>query len=168
MVVTSYDITFSVSLKLTPHFTHRLHCQATADDLHWSSHIVFSYSLLLSREKRKKKHTSLLTNLLYPQRYIQLVNPLRSNKTIPFIMAVHRCNSLLSAALFMTCVCFVFSETPSTHVRTIIKDVVILGGGPSGSFAAVRLREDFGKSVIIVEQKDRLVCSLSELHYSSS
>lgn len=42
--------------------------------------------------------------------------------------------------------------------RTIYKDVVILGGGASGSHAAVRLREDFNKSIIIVEKQNNLVC----------
>jgi ribulose 1,5-bisphosphate synthetase/thiazole synthase len=37
------------------------------------------------------------------------------------------------------------------------KDVVILGGGASGTYAAVRLREDYGKSVFLVEQEAILV-----------
>lgn len=42
--------------------------------------------------------------------------------------------------------------------RIIERDVVIIGGGASGSHAAVRLREDFGKSIVIVEKQDNLVC----------
>lgn len=38
----------------------------------------------------------------------------------------------------------------------ITRDVVIIGGGSSGTYAAIRLREDLGKSVIVVEQKDKL------------
>ncbi|KAK3373058.1 hypothetical protein B0T24DRAFT_575243 [Lasiosphaeria ovina] len=34
-----------------------------------------------------------------------------------------------------------------------LRDVVILGGGASGTYAAVRLREDYGKSVLLVEQE---------------
>ena len=41
--------------------------------------------------------------------------------------------------------------------KTIIRDVAIIGGGASGAHAAVRLREDFDKSVIVVETKDHLV-----------
>lgn len=41
--------------------------------------------------------------------------------------------------------------------KIIKRDVVILGGGASGAHAAVRLQEDFGKSVIVVEVKDHLV-----------
>ncbi|TPX15260.1 uncharacterized protein E0L32_004537 [Thyridium curvatum] len=40
--------------------------------------------------------------------------------------------------------------------RVIHKDVVILGGGASGAHAAVRLREDFGKSIVLVEKQGRL------------
>jgi hypothetical protein len=40
------------------------------------------------------------------------------------------------------------------------KDVVILGGGASGTYAAVRLREDYGKSVLLVERESILVITL--------
>ncbi|PMD41025.1 amino oxidase [Hyaloscypha variabilis F] len=40
--------------------------------------------------------------------------------------------------------------------RTIYKDVVILGGGASGAHAAVRLREDYNKNIIIIEKQDNL------------
>ena len=36
-------------------------------------------------------------------------------------------------------------------------DVLIVGGGATGAYAAVRLREDFKKSVLVVEKSDRLV-----------
>ena len=39
----------------------------------------------------------------------------------------------------------------------IKKDVAILGGGASGAHAAVRLREDHGQSVIVVEKQENLV-----------
>lgn len=48
----------------------------------------------------------------------------------------------------------------SSCVKVIKKDVVILGGGASGAHAAVRLREDFGKSVVVVEKQSRLVSIL--------
>lgn len=39
----------------------------------------------------------------------------------------------------------------------IEKDVVIIGGGASGTYAAVMLREEYNVSVQVVEIKDRLV-----------
>jgi hypothetical protein len=38
---------------------------------------------------------------------------------------------------------------------TIVRDVCIIGGGVTGTFSAIRLR-DRGKSVAVIEQKDRL------------
>ena len=36
-------------------------------------------------------------------------------------------------------------------------DIAIIGGGGSGTYAAVRLREDFGKKIVVVEKQNRLV-----------
>ncbi|KAK7699867.1 hypothetical protein SLS64_011297 [Diaporthe eres] len=35
-------------------------------------------------------------------------------------------------------------------------DIAIIGGGGSGAYAAVRLREDFGKNIVVVEKQNRL------------
>lgn len=43
----------------------------------------------------------------------------------------------------------------------IERDVVILGGGAAGSYAAVRLR-DAGKSVVVIEKEDHLVRALTK------
>ncbi len=59
------------------------------------------------------------------------------------------------SALF-TCI-FAFVSFAMADPRILYKDVAILGGGASGSHAAVRLREDFNKSIIIVEKQDNLV-----------
>ncbi|KAL0940022.1 amine oxidase [Colletotrichum truncatum] len=40
--------------------------------------------------------------------------------------------------------------------KVINRDVVILGGGASGAHAAVRLREDFNKSIVVVEKQNRI------------
>ena len=40
---------------------------------------------------------------------------------------------------------------------TVDKDLVILGGGASGTYAAVRLREDYGKSILLIEKEPVLV-----------
>jgi heterodisulfide reductase subunit A-like polyferredoxin len=38
-------------------------------------------------------------------------------------------------------------------------DVAIIGGGATGAYAAVRLREDYGKSVLVIEKENKLVSS---------
>jgi ribulose 1,5-bisphosphate synthetase/thiazole synthase len=40
---------------------------------------------------------------------------------------------------------------------TVNTDVAILGGGASGTYAAVRLREDYGKKVLLIEMEAVLV-----------
>jgi hypothetical protein len=40
--------------------------------------------------------------------------------------------------------------------RTITKDVAVIGGGASGTYASIRLREDFNTSIILIEQRDHL------------
>ncbi|KAK4179112.1 hypothetical protein QBC36DRAFT_86095 [Triangularia setosa] len=42
------------------------------------------------------------------------------------------------------------------RIRTIYKDVVIIGGGASGSYSAVRLREDYNVSVVVIEKNSNL------------
>ncbi|KAE9374315.1 FAD/NAD(P)-binding domain-containing protein [Stipitochalara longipes BDJ] len=44
----------------------------------------------------------------------------------------------------------------SDPCEVIQKDIAIVGGGASGSHAAVRLREDYNKSVILIEQRPLL------------
>ncbi|KAF5025454.1 hypothetical protein F66182_2477 [Fusarium sp. NRRL 66182] len=44
--------------------------------------------------------------------------------------------------------------TPSNDHLEV--DVAIIGGGASGAYAAVRLREDYGKRVLVIEKQDRL------------
>ena len=46
------------------------------------------------------------------------------------------------------------------HLPTVNTDVAILGGGASGTYAAVRLREDYGKNVLLIEIEAVLVGSL--------
>lgn len=45
-------------------------------------------------------------------------------------------------------------------VRVIDRDVVVIGGGAAGSHAAFRLKEDYNKSVILIEKEAILVCSI--------
>lgn len=41
----------------------------------------------------------------------------------------------------------------------ITRDVAIIGGGASGSYAAIRLKEDFNQSIVVIEKADRMVCN---------
>jgi heterodisulfide reductase subunit A-like polyferredoxin len=50
---------------------------------------------------------------------------------------------------------------PRDSGAVIFRDVCVLGGGSSGTYTAVRLR-DLGKSVVVVESKGRLA-SISTL-----
>ena len=50
-----------------------------------------------------------------------------------------------------------FDEGRFSANDIVEKDVAIIGGGASGTYAAVRLREDFGVSVVVVEKEDHLV-----------
>lgn len=40
--------------------------------------------------------------------------------------------------------------------KIVTKDVAVIGGGASGTFAAVRLREDLNTSIVLVESQNRL------------
>ncbi|KAJ6436902.1 FAD dependent oxidoreductase [Purpureocillium lavendulum] len=48
-----------------------------------------------------------------------------------------------------------FGVTTAAH-ELLERDVVIVGGGASGSYAAVRLREDYGKRVALIEREEIL------------
>jgi len=45
---------------------------------------------------------------------------------------------------------------PPPVEETIHRDVCILGGGSSGTYAAIRLSQDLGKSVVVIEKAGRL------------
>lgn len=59
--------------------------------------------------------------------------------------------------LATTIFCLAAGVTAVKLPRVLSKDVVIIGGGASGSYAAVRLRDDYGKSIVLVEKQDKLV-----------
>lgn len=68
-------------------------------------------------------------------------------------------SSLVSVAKLALCVLVLTLPVNSEAIATdkiISRDVVIVGGGASGSHAAVSLR-DLGKSVVVVEKKSTLV-----------
>lgn len=49
------------------------------------------------------------------------------------------------------------SVLAGVSAETIDVDVAIIGGGATGAYAAVRLREDYGKKVVVIEKQNRLV-----------
>lgn len=51
----------------------------------------------------------------------------------------------------------IFGRVIAEHHGVINTDVAILGGGASGTYAAVRLREDYGKCILLIEKEPILV-----------
>ncbi|GJC91065.1 beta-cyclopiazonate dehydrogenase [Colletotrichum liriopes] len=50
-----------------------------------------------------------------------------------------------------------FANPINNATKVIERDIIILGGGASGSHIAVRLREDLNKTIVVVEKKTHLV-----------
>lgn len=50
------------------------------------------------------------------------------------------------------------SVTAVTALDVVVKDVVVVGGGASGAYAAFRLREDYGQDIVLIEKESALVC----------
>ncbi|KAH7112969.1 hypothetical protein B0J13DRAFT_657438 [Dactylonectria estremocensis] len=61
--------------------------------------------------------------------------------------------SLLTAA-GVVALSSIIAATPVTNI--ISKDVVVVGGGAAGAYAAVRLREDYGQSIVLIEKEGLL------------
>ena len=60
-------------------------------------------------------------------------------------------------ALCLAAIFFVAGDTLQDHsCRTVAVDVAVVGGGASGSYAAVRLKEDYKKKVVLIEKEQRL------------
>ena len=51
------------------------------------------------------------------------------------------------------------TATIASANNAVTKDMVFVGGGASGAYAAFRLREDYGKSVALIEKQNILVSS---------
>jgi ribulose 1,5-bisphosphate synthetase/thiazole synthase len=81
-----------------------------------------------------------------------------------FAMAL--CKAFLALSSLPT-ILAVLDASFSNLSEVIEKDVVIVGGGASGSHAAVRLREDYNKSVILIEKEAILVSKLLWLSQQS-
>jgi ribulose 1,5-bisphosphate synthetase/thiazole synthase len=59
--------------------------------------------------------------------------------------------------LLSTIMPFVTADASSNVLH---RDVVVIGGGASGAYAAVRLRDDFNKSIALIERQSILVILL--------
>lgn len=60
----------------------------------------------------------------------------------------------ISVGLLGASIPVVTANSPSDIIH---RDVVVIGGGASGAYAAVRLRDDFNKSIALIEKQDILV-----------
>ncbi|EPS32973.1 hypothetical protein PDE_07934 [Penicillium oxalicum 114-2] len=47
-------------------------------------------------------------------------------------------------------------KNSSGPAHAIVRDVVIIGGGATGTYAAIRLQEDFNRSVVLIEREEAL------------
>lgn len=73
---------------------------------------------------------------------------------------------MLSLAATTSCLVALITAgiaTTAQPPKTLVKDVAIIGGGASGAYAAVRLRNDYGKSIALVEMQGRLVSRIHKL-----
>lgn len=65
--------------------------------------------------------------------------------------------SLSTTILWLAIAAATARVAASEQPNVLVKDVAIIGGAASGVYAGVRLRDDYGKSIAIVELQDRLV-----------
>lgn len=61
------------------------------------------------------------------------------------------------SSLFRTAGLVALGAVAVSGIQVIEKDVVVIGGGASGAYAAFTLREDYGKSVALIEKQKILV-----------
>lgn len=66
---------------------------------------------------------------------------------------------LVLAGAALTAVATSIDEGTFASSDILTTDVAIIGGGASGTYAAVRLREDLNTSVLLIETNDHLVCT---------
>ncbi|PSK37989.1 hypothetical protein B9Z65_1180 [Elsinoe australis] len=64
--------------------------------------------------------------------------------------------SFLAYATFFSCAIALTQSIEAATQTYITRDVAIIGGGAAGTYAAVRLREDYNISVVLIEADDRL------------
>ena len=72
-------------------------------------------------------------------------------------MVVVQFSTILKAVSALPVVTAIIDASAFAPNDIIEQDVVIIGGGASGAHAAVKLRQDFGKSVVVIEKATTLV-----------
>lgn len=69
--------------------------------------------------------------------------------------------------MWASLLCLAATASAFHFPNILVKDVAVIGGGASGAYAAVRLRDDYGKSIALVEKEDQLV-SAPQIHRASA
>lgn len=65
---------------------------------------------------------------------------------------------MFSLASIMLDICSIVPLATASSLPDIIyRDVAIIGGGASGAYAAVRMRDDFDDSIVLIEKQDNMV-----------
>jgi len=94
-------------------------------------------------------------------RWKMRLNALRLHATCPVLRVIFdmlkTTGSLRAIATGGALLAGLGAAAGDTPASTIHRDVAIIGGGASGAYSAVRLREDFGLSVVLVEKEAFLV-----------
>lgn len=70
-------------------------------------------------------------------------------------MALRKLLLLASTAAYLAVAQNPFDESNFLAEDILVRDVVVVGGGASGTYGAVKLK-DAGKSVVVIEKKDRM------------
>lgn len=73
---------------------------------------------------------------------------------------------LLASSAFAPALSALLPESIATSI--VNKDVAIVGGGASGAYAAIRLKEDYGKSIVLIEKEAALVSANMEIRIQSA
>jgi hypothetical protein len=72
--------------------------------------------------------------------------------------------NILAHSLYLYATLAIASVEHAPKVVELIKDVAIIGGGASGTYAAVRLREDLNTSIVLIEPRPNLGGHTSTYH----
>lgn len=115
-----------------------------------------------------------MISLNVPSSNISLRSVIEAHASICAMRLQHSLKSRLALLISISGLATARSSQASfdkSHYATsdiIIRDVLVVGGGASGTYAAVRLQQDFNKSVVLVEQKPTLGGHTNTYHDTAS